>query len=41
MGGDLTYQRRDGLTIFEVTLPGVDPQKTGTDTAPVPVALAS
>jgi len=41
MGGDLTYQRRDGLTIFEVTLPGVDPHETGTDTAPVPVALAS
>jgi signal transduction histidine kinase len=41
MGGDLTYQRRDGVTVFEVTLPGVNPPKTGTGTAPVPVAVAS
>jgi len=41
MGGDLTYQRRDGVTVFEVTLPGVDPPETGTGSVPVPAAVAS
>jgi signal transduction histidine kinase len=41
MGGDLTYRRMDEVTVFEVTLPGVDPPKLGTGNAPVPAALAS
>jgi signal transduction histidine kinase len=40
MGGDLTYQRRSGLTVFEVTLPAVDPPVV-TDTPPVPAYLVS
>ena len=41
MGGDLNYQRRDAVTVFEVTLPRADPPKTATSSAPVPVAIAS
>lgn len=41
MGGELTYQRRDGVTVFEVTLPAAAPPKTDTGTAPVPIAVAS
>ena len=41
MGGDLTYQRRDSMTLFEVTLPGADAPKVEKDSTPVPVALAS
>lgn len=40
MGGDLTYQRRSGRTMFEVTLPAVDPPAV-TDSPPAPVYLAS
>jgi signal transduction histidine kinase len=40
MGGDLTYQRRSGLTVFEVTLPAVDPPVV-TDSQLAPVYLAS
>jgi signal transduction histidine kinase len=41
MGGDLTYRRRDGVTVFEVTLPAAGPPGSGVDPVLVPVSLAS
>jgi signal transduction histidine kinase len=41
MGGDLTYQRRGGLTVFEVTLPRVDPPGLRVDSLVPSASVAS